>query len=75
MAKKKEPRRTLEIVGTGKVLEISRATKIKKVAGTDFEVIHFDKLPDGTWRLTWTEETVEKFADVDELVLRMVREN
>jgi hypothetical protein len=71
--KKKEPRRALEIVGADKTLEISRATKIRS-GNPDYEVIHFDKLPDGTWRLTWTEDTVGKFSDVEELVLRMIRE-
>jgi hypothetical protein len=70
--RKNEPRRALELVGTGKTLELSRATKIK---GPGKEFIHFDKLPDGSWRLTWSEETVGQFSEVEELVMRIIRED
>lgn len=35
----------------GEWLEISKATALK----TKKQMIHMDQLPDGTWRLVWTE--------------------
>ena len=47
--------------GSEKRLELSKATKLKM----DASLIHLDKLKDGTWRLIWSEDIVDKFSDID----------
>lgn len=42
-------RRAIQLKGTDVVLELSKFATPK----TDKEFIHFDKLPDGTWRLLY----------------------
>lgn len=42
-------RRAIELVGTDIVLELSKVTAVK----TKLKMIHFDELPDGTWRLIY----------------------
>lgn len=65
---KKEARRALELVGTGVELELSKFATPK----VDKEFIHFDKLPDGTWRLLFNVEGI----DVQQIeAFKIVREN
>lgn len=47
--------------GTEKILELSKATKLKIDSG----MMHLDRLKDGTWRLIWSEDLVDKFSEID----------
>jgi hypothetical protein len=58
-------RRALQIVGTGVTLELSRVTAIRVKA----RMIHFDELPDGTWRLTYNSEMIPDFTVISALTL------
>lgn len=62
-------RRTVEIVGTGIVLELSKATAVR----TDKQMIHLDQLKDGTWRLIYNENLIPDFSAVESL--RIIRED
>ena len=46
--------------GTFETLEISRATKLKNDAG----MFHLDKFKDGTYRLMWSKDVLDEFADI-----------
>lgn len=62
-------RRAIEIEGTDVVLELSKATAIH----TDKKMIHFDQLPDGTWRMIYNGEMIPDFTKV--LGLKIIRED
>lgn len=62
-------RRAIEIEGLDVTLELSKATAIK----SSKEMIHLDKLPDGTWRLIYSDSLIEDFSKVKSL--KMVRED
>lgn len=64
---KQEVKRAIELVGTGVELELSKfaTPKVEK------EFIHFDKLPDGTWRLLFNVEGVD-IQDIE--AFRIVRD-
>jgi len=47
--------------GSEKRLELSKATKLKLDSG----MVHLDRLKDGTWRLIWSEDVIDKFSDID----------
>ena len=55
---KSKTRRAIELVGTDIVLELSKATSVK----TDNMMIHFDQLPDGTWRLIYNKDLIPDFS-------------
>ena len=48
-------RRAIKLEGTDLVLELSKFATPK----TEKEFIHFDKLPDGTWRLLYNVKDTE----------------
>lgn len=54
-------RRAIEIVGTDTVLELSKVTMIR----TDKQMINLDQLPDGTWRLIYSAETIPDITKVE----------
>lgn len=70
MGSKSKFKRSIKLEGIGKELVLSKATAIKKVQRG---MIHLDELPDGTWRLTYTEVTVPDWSKIE--ALKMVREN
>jgi hypothetical protein len=47
--------------GTNKDLLISKATRIKS---KEVGMLHFDKLSDGTWRLTFSDDITEDFSKI-----------
>jgi len=56
-------KRSIEIVGINKTLEISKATAVR----TDKQMIHLDQLEDGTWRLIYNATLIPDFTLVDSL--------
>ena len=54
-------KRTIRINGTDKELEISKSACLK---GVEKQMIHLDQLPDGTWRIVYTENTIADLTDV-----------
>lgn len=62
-------RRAIEIEGIGEVLELSRATAIR----TDKQMIHLDKMDDGTWRLIYNANLIPDFSEVKSL--KIIRED
>jgi hypothetical protein len=67
---KTKPRRAIKIVGTDQILELSKVTAVK-LNGP--EMIHFDKLPDGTWRLIYNSNMIPDFTQVQ--AFEMIRED
>lgn len=61
-------RRAIELVGTGTVLELSKATSVK----TNSNMIHLDELPDGTWRLIYNSKMIPDFTKIKSF--RIIRE-
>lgn len=53
-------RRAVKVNGTNLVMELSKATAVK----TDKNMIHFDQLPDGTWRLIYNGNLIPDFTKV-----------
>ena len=63
-------RRAIRLEGTGlSDLELSKATKIK---GDGLGRIYLEELPDGTWRLTYTESTIPDITKLE--AMRIIRE-
>jgi cation transport ATPase len=62
-------RRAVELVGAGLTLELSKVTAVR----TKQKMIHFDELPDGTWRLIYNGEQIPDFSKITEF--KIVREN
>lgn len=54
--------------GSNRKLELSKAVSIK----TEKEMIHFDKLKDGTWRLTYNGNVIPLISNLRSL--DMIRE-
>ena len=52
--------RALRIEGTGVELKLSKVTMVR----LDKEMFHLDKLPDGTWRLVYSEKTIPDITQV-----------
>lgn len=48
--------------GTEKEFPISKATRIKSKGL--YDLLHFDKLPDGTWRVTFSDLIAEDFSTI-----------
>lgn len=63
-------RRALEIEGTDIVMELSKITRIKN---DGFKSIHFDLLPDGTYRLTYGSGIIDNITTV--LGFKFIRED
>lgn len=63
-------RRAVLIEGLGIELELSKCTKINNEG---FKCIHFDMLPDGTWRLTYGSGIIDDFTQVKSL--QIIRED
>lgn len=61
-------KRSVELVGIGIVLELSKATAVR----TSQRMIHFNELPDGTWRLIYNGEMIEDFSKIE--CLKIIRE-
>jgi len=62
-------RRAIEIEGIDEVLELSKVTAVK----TDKNMIHFDQLEDGTWRLIYNGKMIPDFAKV--CAFKIIRED
>ena len=62
-------RRAIEIEGMGIVLELSKATGVR----TDKDMIHFDKMSDGTWRMIYNSKMIPDFSKVKGL--KIIRED
>jgi hypothetical protein len=54
--------------GTYRILELSKATAIR----SDIGMLHLDKVKDGTWRLTFSNDVAEDFSKI--VSLEMIRE-
>lgn len=63
-------RRAIRIKGTDLFLELSKVTAVK-LNGP--EMIHFDKLPDGTWRLIYNSNMIPDFTKVE--AFEVIRED
>lgn len=53
-------RRAIKVNGTDLVLELSKATAIK----TEKNMIHFDQLADGSWRIIYNCNLIPDFTKV-----------
>lgn len=53
-------KRFVEIEGLDIKLELTKVTSIK----TDKKMIHFDELPDGSWRLIYNGKQIEDISEV-----------
>jgi hypothetical protein len=56
-------RRAIELQGAGATLELSKVTTVSVKA----RMIHFDELPDGTWRMTYNRDMLPDFNPVTAL--------
>lgn len=65
----KQVKRSVDLVGTGIILELSKATAVK----TKQNMIHFDELPDGTWRLIYNGDMIPDFTKIE--AFKIIREN
>ena len=54
-------KRTIILEGTDIELPLSKVTVVR----TDKQMIHFDQLPDGTWRLIYNENTIPDITKVN----------
>lgn len=62
-------RRAIQLVGTDLVLELSKVTAVKGKQN----IIHFDQMLDGTWRLIYNGYHIEDFSKID--CFKIVRED
>ena len=51
--------------GSEKELVLSKATAIR----ADIGMMHLDKMPDGTWRLIFSDDIVKDFSTVESLII------
>ncbi len=72
MAKKKKVKRSMLLIGKGEVHNILDLSKVVEIR-TEVEMIHLDKLKDGTWRLTYSNSTIPDIKDLE--TLQIVRED
>jgi hypothetical protein len=61
-------KRSIELVGTDIVLVLSKAAGVK----TKNNMIHFDQLTDGTWRLIYNGNMIPDFSKITEF--KIIRE-
>jgi hypothetical protein len=66
---KKRSRRAIEIVGVGQILELSKVTAVN----TSKNMIHFDQLDDGTWRLIYNGKMIPDFSLIESF--KLIRED
>ncbi len=50
----------VKLVGTDTELEISKAVEIK----TPLQMIHFDQMKDGTWRIIYNGNLIKDFSKI-----------
>lgn len=62
-------RRAIELQGLNQTLELSKATAVR----TTMNMIHFDQLPDGTWRVIWNANMIPDFTKLE--ALKIIRED
>lgn len=62
-------RRAIRLRGLDVDLELSKITAVK----TKQRMIHFDELPDGTWRLIYNNDHIPDFRKIE--ALEIVRED
>lgn len=62
-------RRAIELQGLNQTLELSKATAVK----TTMNMIHFDQLTDGTWRIIWNANLIPDFTKLE--ALKIIRED
>jgi hypothetical protein len=62
-------KRAIVLDGTGIELPLSKATAVK----TGKKMIHIDELPDGTWRLIYSQELIPDFTKIS--AFRVLRED
>jgi hypothetical protein len=62
-------KRSILIEGLGKELVLSKVTSVR----TEKEMIHLDKLSDGTWRLIYNTNLIPDFSKVKSL--KIIRED
>ena len=67
---KKKVKRSLKLNGLDKTLEISKVTMIQKI---EPEMIHFDKLDDGTWRIIYSSSTIPDLPSLESI--EIIRED
>jgi len=61
MAKKEKVKRSVVIEGLDIKLDLTKVTAVK----TRMNMIHFDELPDGTWRLIYNGNMIEDFTKIE----------
>lgn len=66
--KSKKLRRAIELVGTDITMELSVVTAVK----TSQNMIHFDQLKDGTWRMIYNGDMIPDFTKISEF--KIIRE-
>lgn len=49
--------------GTGRILDVSMVVSVKVRP----QLIHFDELPDGSWRITYNPKLIEEFRDLEQI--------
>lgn len=62
--KKSKTQRIIRISGLDIELNLSKAAAIKS---GDKQMIHLDKLPDGSWRLIYSKDLIQDFSKVKSL--------
>lgn len=53
-------KRSIKVNGTNLIFELSKATAVK----TNKNMIHFDELPDKTWRLIYNGNLIPDFTKI-----------
>jgi hypothetical protein len=66
-------KRVIRLNGLNKELELSKVYMVPTLTSSDKEFIYFEKLKDGTWRLTYTEDTISNIKMLQ--FLEIVRED
>lgn len=69
--KGKQPDISIELVGLGLKLKLSKATGVK----LDKNMIHFDQLNDGSWRLIYNSNLIPDIKSLESLRIVRKRDN
>ena len=64
--KKKQPKRSIRFEGIDKEIQIGKASCIH---GSEKEFFIIEKMKDGKWRVTWTDNMFEDLSDVEALTI------
>lgn len=59
--KKKQVKRTIKLIGSDIELIVSKVTAVR----TQKKMLHFDELPDGTWRIIYNEIQIPDFTKIE----------